>query len=349
MSSTSSVDLLNWLRRLHVMAVKEFLQLLRDAVLLIFIAYAFTADIYLAGAGVSMQLREAALVIMDHDKSASSRELLSRFIPPNFRITEESFYPRHAMDQGAAMAVIDIGPSFEKSLISQEPATVQIQIDTTNSVLGFLASSYAQQIIGKYGLEIARNKLGAARGSVATGPVILDDHRVWFNPNQNDAWFMSISELLTIITLFSVLLPGGGHGARKGTRHGRAASGCTTFRFSDHVPQGARHDHGYSDRLRHQPQRGHRRHFSRADQGQPDALLCCDGALCVHNSRIGAFHLHHCQKSGPGRHDDGSGVYPHALSVRRVDPAGGHAHLDANGHVRFPASLLYRHGIRHSS
>jgi len=203
--------MLNWLRRVHVMTVKEFLQLLRDVVLLVFIAYAFTADIYLAGAGVSLQLRQAALVVMDHDKSASSRELLSRFMPPNFRITGEAAHPRHAMDlldQGDAMAVIDIGPCFEKTLVSGEPATVQIQIDTTNSVLGFLASSYAQQITGKYGLEIAMKKLGAAGGSAATGPIIQDDHRVWFNPNQNDAWFMSISELLTIITLFSVLLPG---------------------------------------------------------------------------------------------------------------------------------------------
>jgi len=211
MKRESPVEILNWLRRIHVMTVKEFLQLLRDVVLLIFIAYAFTADIYLAGAGVSLQLREAALVVMDHDKSASSRELLSRFMPPNFKISaEEATHPRHAMDlldRGNAMAVIDIGPSFEKSLIAGEPTTVQIQIDTTNSVLGFLASSYAQQITGKYGLEIALKKLGAAGGSVATGPVILDDHRVWFNPNQNDAWFMSISELLTIITLFSVLLP----------------------------------------------------------------------------------------------------------------------------------------------
>jgi ABC-2 type transport system permease protein len=211
MNGTSPVVMLNWLRRLHVMTVKEFLQLLRDGVLLVFIAYAFTVDIYLAGAGVSLQLHDAALAVMDYDKSTASRELLSRFMPPNFRITGEATGPRQAMDlldRGDVMAVIDIGPSFEKSLIASDPATVQIQIDTTNSVLGFLASSYAQQITGKYGLEIARKKLGAAGGGAATGPVILDDHRVWFNPNQNDAWFMSISELLTIITLFSVLLPG---------------------------------------------------------------------------------------------------------------------------------------------
>ena len=33
------------------------------------------------------------------------------------------------------------------------------------------------------------------------------DHRVWYNPDLNAAWFMSISELLTVITMFAILLP----------------------------------------------------------------------------------------------------------------------------------------------
>jgi ABC-2 type transport system permease protein len=30
---------------------------------------------------------------------------------------------------------------------------------------------------------------------------------VWFNPNQLDSWFMGITELLNIVTVFSILLP----------------------------------------------------------------------------------------------------------------------------------------------
>ena len=61
---------------------------------------------------------------------------------------------------------------------------------------------------------------------------------------------------------------------------------------------------------------------------------------------IRAHHLHHCQKSGTGRHDDGSGVYPNVLSLRRVNPAGDNARMDANAHVRIAPSLLYQYGIR---
>lgn len=206
------LNLIIWFRRLHVMTVKEFLQLMRDTVLLVFIIYAFTADIYLAGSGVSVQLRDAAVYFLDNDKSESSRELLSRFRKPDFRVMGEVGDQREAeslLDQGKAMIFIDIPPSFQKKIISGEHTAVQMQVDTTNSVLGFLASSYGQQITGRFGLETAMERIGLAGGSgSANVPVILDEHRVWFNPNQNDSWFMSISELLTIVTLFSVLLPG---------------------------------------------------------------------------------------------------------------------------------------------
>jgi len=37
--------------------------------------------------------------------------------------------------------------------------------------------------------------------------MLVSDHRVWYNPDQNDAWFESISHLLRQITIFAILLP----------------------------------------------------------------------------------------------------------------------------------------------
>ena len=78
-----------WFRRLHVMMVKELLQLSRDLVLLFFIAYAFTVDIYLAGSGVSLQLNRAAFAVLDSDHSFASRELSYRFRLPHFLLVGE--------------------------------------------------------------------------------------------------------------------------------------------------------------------------------------------------------------------------------------------------------------------
>ena len=200
-----------WWSRLQAMTWKELLQLLRDPILLVFVIYAFTADIYNAASGVSFQLNNAALVLFDLDRSAASRELAGRFMPPEFKwlggITHNE-QGQALLDDGKAMAVLDIPPGFGAKLARGEQQSVQLQIDASNSVQGFLASVDATQIIARYGLEQMATRLGAESGGVAGDlPAIDNATRVWFNPNQNDAWFMGISELLNVVTLFSMLLP----------------------------------------------------------------------------------------------------------------------------------------------
>ena len=199
-----------WLLRLRVMTVKELLQLFRDFILIFFLIYAFTADIYIAGEGVSLQLNKAATVFHDNDRSLASRELISRFQEPHFRVKGEISHPSEGLrllDKDQAMIVLDVPPRFQESLLSGETTNVQFQVDATNSVLGTLSSSYGEQIAFEFGMETGLKRLGIDASSTETVPMIKDDHRVWFNPNQNDAWFMSITELLNVITVFAVLLP----------------------------------------------------------------------------------------------------------------------------------------------
>jgi ABC-2 type transport system permease protein len=203
-------DTVIWMRRLSALTVKEFIQLTRDTILFVFIVYTFTMDIYLAASGVSLQLKEASVHFLDHDKSAMSRELISRFKSPDFRVVAEAVREDESnrlLDTGEAMIFLDIPEGFQETLVTGKSTRVQMQVDTTHSVLGFLASSYAEQITGGFGLEASMKHLGLTGLDTFAAPVILDRHRVWFNPNQEDSWFMGISELLTIITLLSIVLP----------------------------------------------------------------------------------------------------------------------------------------------
>ncbi len=197
-----------WRGRLRVMTIKELLQLLRDPVLLFVILYGFTIDVYNAGSGVTLQLTNAAVAVQDLDRSAVSRELVGRMLPPQFRvehsITDDAEGQR-LLDSGEVLMVMSIPPGLQRELDAGRQASVQLQIDATNTVLGFLAYSDATQIVSNYGLELEAKRSGI---SLAGGqaPIVDNRARVWFNPNQNDAWFMSISELLNVITAFAILL-----------------------------------------------------------------------------------------------------------------------------------------------
>lgn len=199
-----------WWRRLGVMTAKEVRQLLRDPVLLSFMAFVFTVNIYLQGSSVTLQLNRAAMVVQDADHSAASRELIHRFRPPYFRLDGEVGSSREAiglLDRGEVMVALDIPSRFQESLLAGETASVLMQVDATQSAQAFLATSYAARIIGQFGLETVLTREGLSSGSLEEVPMVIEDQRAWFNPNQNDTWFMPISELLEAITLFSILLP----------------------------------------------------------------------------------------------------------------------------------------------
>ena len=199
-----------WCRRVRAMTRKELLQLWRDPILLFFIAYAFTADIYLAGSGVSLELKNATTVYQDNDDSFASRELVSRFQPPHFRLEGQVTHPQEALrllDAGRTMVALEVPPKFEETLRRGDEVGVQMQVDATHSVLGFLAYSYGSEIVGRYGLAAGLEREGFSEADLNTLPVIQNEERIWFNPNQNESWFMSLTELLNIITLFAMLLP----------------------------------------------------------------------------------------------------------------------------------------------
>jgi ABC-2 type transport system permease protein len=199
-----------WWRRLSVMVTKELRQLFRDAALIGFFFWAFVVDVYLAGSGTSMQLVNASLVVHDADHSVASRELIHRFHPPYFRFDGEVPNPEEAMrrlDFGEAVVLLDIPARFQESLGRGEGTAVQMQVAATHSPQGLSAASYGARIVGEFGLETAARAMGLSANGDLSLPVVRSEHRVWYNPNQNESWFMSISEVLTITTIFAVLLP----------------------------------------------------------------------------------------------------------------------------------------------
>lgn len=208
-SSTWYVNFRLWWRRLGAMIMKELLQLSRDGALMFFFIWSFNVNVFLSANDMKLQLANARLVVHDADHSVASRELIHRFRSPFFRVDGEIARLDEGLrllDDGKAMLVLNIPPRFEEALIGGEQTAVQLQGDTTNSPQGLSAASYAARIVGEFGLEVAAQHVGLA-GTAEDGlPVIRSEHRVWYNPNQNEAWFQSVVELLNMITVFAILL-----------------------------------------------------------------------------------------------------------------------------------------------
>jgi ABC-2 type transport system permease protein len=192
------------------MTRKEMLQLFRDVPIVVFLVYSFTLAIYITGNGLRSQLHNASLAVYDADHSFSSRELIHKFQAPFFRLEGEIADPQEGLrllDRGKAMAILEIPPRFHEQLVAGEPTAVQLLVDTTNSPQGLSAASYAARIVARFGQETALARVGSSEESSQNLPVIENDQRVWYNPDQNEAWFESIEHLLRQITIFAILLP----------------------------------------------------------------------------------------------------------------------------------------------
>ncbi len=199
-----------WWRRLWVMTWKELLQLGRDIPLCLFLLYSFSLSVYISGAGVAMQLNNASLLVHDADHSASSRELIYRFREPYFRFDGEVQDPDEGekqLEQGTAILLLDIPPRFHEAIGGHEPISVQLQVDTTNAAQGLSAASYAARIVGSFGFDLASSHLGGVSDGQSNLPVVSSAHRVWFNQDQDETWYQSISHILRMVTLFALMLP----------------------------------------------------------------------------------------------------------------------------------------------
>ncbi len=199
-----------WLRRVAVLSLKEVRQFSRDTALVIFMIYAFIGAVYLAGSTVSMQLRSAAIVVRDLDRTPESRDLIYHFREPYFRfdgLVSSGAEGSERLDLGRSMMLVNVPPGFQRSLSDATPTSVQVLIDTSNATLGFLASSYAQQIAAQYSLDLALRRLRSVPSAEQRLPTVTQQTRVWFNPNSDDKRFHGLGEIAEMITLFAMLLP----------------------------------------------------------------------------------------------------------------------------------------------
>ncbi len=119
--------------RVIALARKEWREIVRDR---IFLALAFllpTLLMFVFGHGISMDVENVPLVVVDHDRSASSRAYADRFAHSehfDFRGLVESEREGEAMlSRASAEVVLVIGPHFERDLLSGRVVSVQSLID----------------------------------------------------------------------------------------------------------------------------------------------------------------------------------------------------------------------------
>jgi ABC-2 type transport system permease protein len=186
------------------LGVKELRGLWRDPMLLVLIVYAFTLAIYTAATAMPETLNRAAIAVVDEDQSPVSSRIITAFYPPYFsppKIIDQSEMDTR-MDSGLDTFALDIPPNFQRDLLGGKSPTIQLNVDATRMSQAFSGGGSIQSILTS---EVSEY-LDRYRGE-ASVPVNLA-LRARFNPQLNKGWFGAIDNVISSITMLSIILTG---------------------------------------------------------------------------------------------------------------------------------------------
>jgi drug efflux transport system permease protein len=191
-------------RRLRHLMIKELLELRQDPKLFGILFVAPIVQLTVLGYAATTDVKNVPVVVADADRSAASRELVTRFAgSPYFTIvgtvTSVNDVDRW-LERGTAWMALGIPPGYGQQVGAGRPAVVQVLADGTDANSTNVALGYAQNLVAAYAQELLGRRRDAA---AAPRPALEARIRVWFNPRLESREFMIpgiVAMLLLVIT-----------------------------------------------------------------------------------------------------------------------------------------------------
>ena len=199
-------NMIQKLRNIYELGVKELIGLFRDPLMLALIVYSFTFAIYVGAVSSSDSVTNAAVAVVDQDRSSLSQRIMDSFLPPQFRLPVqiEQYQIDGCMDRGEYTFILVIPPDFQRDLLAGKGPSIQLNVDATRMSQAFVGAGYVQQIVLKECNAFFASGSSAGAGISPANIVI----RNRFNPNLESSWFGGINQLINNITMLAIILTG---------------------------------------------------------------------------------------------------------------------------------------------
>jgi ABC-2 type transport system permease protein len=193
-------------QRLRFLVWKEFLELRKDPKLFGVVVVAPIVQLTMLGYAATTDVRDVPVVVVDGDRSPSSRDLIARFEGSrNFSIVDVVSTTRDVepfLQSGAAWLALSIPTGYGADVSRGTPVRLQLIADGSDSNSTTVALGYATNVIGGYAQELIESRrvsAGVSEGVPAAGGI--DPRiRIWFNPQLESRHFM-IPGVLALVLL----------------------------------------------------------------------------------------------------------------------------------------------------
>ncbi len=190
-----------WLVQLRAVILKEVRQTVRDKRQMMLLIVAPLIQLVVLGYAVDLDIDRVPTVVVDHDRSVSSRYHLRRLLADETLIevarTDDEEKAQRMLEDGSAAVVLIIPPGFDRDIVRGDPTQIQVVLDGTNPNRSAVAGTTVQQYIASAAMEDA----GELFALLPPIPSVDLATRVRYNPRLETAIFVvpGIAAVLLIL------------------------------------------------------------------------------------------------------------------------------------------------------
>ncbi|MBK7097526.1 MAG: ABC transporter permease [Sphingobacteriales bacterium] len=182
---------------------KEFKQIFRDKIIVMMTFVLPIVQLGILPIAMNFEVNEVNVVVIDNDHSPFSNKLINKLGSSGY-IKLIAFEPgftkaMNFIKKGEADIILEIPNFFERDLVKENFAKVNLTVDAINGTKSSLGSSYLTSIIFDFNknIQIFQNNKPAM-------PVHINiESSVWFNPYANYRWFIVPGILAFLLTIFA--------------------------------------------------------------------------------------------------------------------------------------------------
>jgi ABC-2 type transport system permease protein len=181
-------------RRIRHLIRKEFIQITRNKQNFRMLLVAPLFQLLLLGYAVRLDVDHVATVVVDHDRTSTSRQLIDTFSRSGYFVIKG--YPRtyneanSILSRGDAKVALLIPSDFSRRILGDQNATIGVYIDGVDTITASTVSGYVDGIVARYSMDSIQDRLKRARGLRYVNdmpdvilPSLEVETRAWFNTN----------------------------------------------------------------------------------------------------------------------------------------------------------------------
>lgn len=189
---------------------KEFIQIRRNKTMLPVIFVVPLIQLIILVNAATLEMKHINMYVVDKDLSSTSRQMVNKFkASPFFVIKKSSFQLDDAesdLKKDKVDVILHIPSNFERSLVRENKAKVQVIINAINGTAGGIENAYIANIINGFNKSVIADWVGLpAKGTVTTSSIAITSS-FWYNPELNYKTFMVPAVLVLLITLIGMFL-----------------------------------------------------------------------------------------------------------------------------------------------